>query len=354
VISGCNRENGSDLWASKIQAVSNASALTVNVLQVRRAEQVIETVVFFGTVKPNRQSQLGFERGGTIKNVFHEVGDQVKAGEKLAELEQEPLEIQKRDIEQALLVANQRLNSTDRGQVESAQQEIQVVERQLQGVKAELANGQIVAPFDSIVSERSFGPGELAGPRTPVFQVIETSQVLVETVLPRIIAESLQVDQSVWIDVGDLTVQAQFKFRSPVEFPVGSKIVTLKVTGQLKAESWSYGQIVKIRFFVPTENSGFWLPFSALSRESNGLWSALVVSKNVGASGGSPGNDEPTVSRKMLELVQLENEWGLARGALVDGEFVIVDGLHRIVPGQRVMTNDVSDQYPLPGAGVQQ
>ena len=348
--SGCERTND-DLF-SQLKPPNSASVLTVNVLRVSRDEQAMETAVFFGKLKPNRQARLGFGRAGKLKNIYKQIGEQVKEGEKLAELEQDQLEIRKRDIEQALLDANQNFQPGELSLRPEGQQEIRQLQSQLQTVELELAKGSILAPYDCIVAETIVDPGNLVGQQLPVLKVVENSQALVESSLPRRIADRLSVGQSIWVGVGDQAVSAQTKAKSPVESPVGSKIITFQITGELEPGSWSFGQAVKIRFFMPTENSGFWLPFSALNRESGGLWSTLVIAEDDSQDEANSESANSTVARKILELVQLENDWALVQGALVDGEFVIVNGSHRIVAGQRVNTNDVTSQFVKPGAGA--
>ena len=92
LVSGCDTSNS---VTSDRQPAETATTLTVNVLRVSRDEQSIETALFFGKLNPNRQSRLGFAKGGRVKNVFKQIGETIKDGEKLAELEQDQLEQQK-------------------------------------------------------------------------------------------------------------------------------------------------------------------------------------------------------------------------------------------------------------------
>ena len=165
------------------------------------------------------------------------------------------------------------------------------------------------------------------------------------------------VDQLLWVSVGEQVVQAQVRTRSPIETSIGSQTVSLQITTDLAQNSWGVGQLVEIRFTLPTKNSGYWLPISALNREPNGLWSALFI-----ADGTDEGDTDlsesvsnragATVVRKLLEIIQLENGWALAEGPLNEGEQVIVNGTHRVVPGQGVATTDITDQLKKPGSGA--
>ncbi len=54
------------------------------------------------------------------------------------------------------------------------------------------------------------------------------------------------------------------------------------------------------------------------------------------------------VARRILEIVQLEDDQALVQGSLDVGELVIVNGTHRIVPGQQVTTINVSNEFKAP------
>lgn len=317
--------------------------MTVNVIRIQLATDVAKTAFFFGKLQPNRQSRLGFGRGGKVQTVFKKVGDAVAANEVLAELDQSQLLKKKQDIEQALASARAPESAIQN------RQQIETLESSLEDLKLQLANGSIVAPYECLVSQRNVDEGNMISTQIPAFEIVEKSNPVVEVGLSRMIANGLKVGQKVWIIIGTETAQAEVRSFSPSETAAGTRTVTLNVNSKLDGIPWSFGQTVEIRFFVPTDNSGYWLPLSALNRESSGLWSMYIVDQD------SP-NAAPTsvgsmmVSRRMVDLIQIEDNWALVNGALSDGLQVIVDGSHRIVPGQNVKPNDVTSQYSKPVA----
>lgn len=348
LMSGCDQFGG-DVVDQPANTAEPPSPLTVNVIQVNRVEQAIETAVFFGTLEPNRKSRLGFGRAGRVKSVFKLIGEQSVAGEKLAELEQDQLENQKSEVEQKLLEAQQALQPGEQNPSLAAQQQITLLESQLREIDLELAKGIIAAPYDCLIAEKNLEVGDLVSPSTAAIQVIEDNGISVITNLPRKIADALNVGQSVWVGVSGESVSAQIKTKSPVETSAGSKTVTLQVTGPM-SDPWTYGQTVEIRYFIPTKNSGFWIPLSALTEETNGLWSVLTVKETLAAD--TAGDNRQELVQKVIEIIQLEDEWALASGALVDGEMVVVSGTHRVVSGQPAKVNDVTGGYKIPGAGA--
>ena len=318
--------------------------LNVNVIAAERDPNALKTVICFGKLRAARQSRLGFGRSGRVKTVYkNQLGDRAAEGDKLAEIEQTQLEDQKRKINQAISQAKQDLQNSTGSRLASLQQQIQKLESQLKEVDLELKNGVIVAPYPCLITERSVETGTLVSPTTPAFQIIEDAPPLVEASLPRAAAAQLEADQMVLVGIGNSQVVAKIIARSPLQDPTGSQRILLEFAGELSPDSWAYGQVVEVRFLNRTGKSGFWLPLSALQRNANGLWSALVAQPQGDAE------DAPLqVARRILEIVQLEDEQALVQGSLDEGELVIVNGTHRIVPGQQVTTINVSNDFTAP------
>ena len=343
VVAGCDQNNAVPFFQNQSQGTASASVLKVNAIKATKVEDAVETSVFFGTLKPNRQSQLRFSQGGRIKTMLKTVGETLALGERIASLDLAQLEQRKSDLESAIQQAEQ--NS------QGIQPNVQQLRSQLQEVQLELERGEIVAPYDCVVASQNASVGDLVGPQSPVVTVIELEPVHVEASLPLRIVQGLSIGQLVWIDFGNGDVRAKLKTKSPLESTTGSRIVTFQIVEAIETKSWSFGQTVKIRFITKTEKSGFWLPVSALSRESTGLWSALVLKKESDEESTAQG-EQYNIQRKMIQLIQFEDEWALVQGSLTDGEFVIVNGSHRVVPGQQVEATDVSAKFAAPNLGV--
>ena len=83
-----------------------------------------------------------------------------------------------------------------------------------------------------------------------------------------------------------------------------------------------------------TETPGIWLPLSALTGSSRGLWAAYVVVE-------LPTEEHPDgathqLIRRDLEVLHTDAERVFVRGTLEEGDWVVRDGLQRLVPGLRV------------------
>ena len=80
--------------------------------------------------------------------------------------------------------------------------------------------------------------------------------------------------------------------------------------------------------------AGFWLPLTALTESSRGLWACFVVDALGDGRGGSAATH--TLARRELEVLHTDGNRVYVRGTLQDGEQVVSEGLQRLVPGQRV------------------
>ena len=309
---------------------------TVNVMRVMREPSAGETALYFGKLQPVRSSQPRFGKPGLIQAIQSQ-GSRLAAGETLAVLVQEELESQQASLQATL----QGLQETGAEAPRIAQLEQQLRELQLQ-----LDQGVLLAPWDCLVTERYQTEGDTASPQRPLLRIVETVPPRVVIQLPRRVADRLRMDQKLWVFVGDQPVESVVEYRSIEETAAGSKTVWLSIASDMQRIAWAFGQTVEVRFTLDDSQSGFWLPLSALNRDATGLWSVFVVSTDrpAGEAGGTP------VSRKVVNLLSLQNDWALVDGALQDNEPIVVNGLNRIVVGQSVQLSDVTDQWIRPGA----
>ena len=144
--------------------------------------------------------------------------------------------------------------------------------------------------------------------------------------------------------------------RQVEEVAAGSKTVWLAIQSDLEQIPWAFGQTVEVRFNLTSDRSGYWVPLSSLNQDASGLWSLYVIERQ--ASGEplivdvSPDVETQTVMKKIVGLLQLQNNWALVDGALSDDEMIVVNGTHRVVSGQAVQTSDVTSQLVRPGVEV--
>ena len=328
--SGCQRTTASPEFTTE------RPATRVNVLRLKRVEKTPQVAQFFGTLTPSRQRSLGFGKAGILETIAP-VGSQVPAGELLCELDQADLKKRQAEILQSLKSLERQLGNF-------AAQQRASNENQLREVNAQLESGRQLAPYDCVVADVLVDRGSVVGPRTPVIRIVETADPDVEISLPRFVADRMDVGDTVKAMLDETPIDCEVQRKSIEEELPGSQLLWLRVTSSLDNIAWAFGQTVSVRFDLITDNAGYWVPSQSLVREGNGLWSVFVIDPAKNPAEETPGLSESRVTRKIVEVIQLDEDRVLIEGKIADGDFVIANGVHRVVPGQTVEPRVADEQ----------
>jgi cobalt-zinc-cadmium efflux system membrane fusion protein len=177
---------------------------------LRRIEQVIRVA---GVVRPHpdREAQVSSRVSGKVVGLFSQVGDVVKRGQRLADVQS--AEMQKTQVE--LLQADNKLTLAKaeldriqalvdskiaaRKELIAAQNQYQAVQNEIQGLEQQLmilglsesgvkrirtekaiATFAVVAPIGGVIAERNVVLGETLEPSKVIFKVLDPSVVFVE------------------------------------------------------------------------------------------------------------------------------------------------------------------------------
>ena len=138
-------------------------------------------------IVPVKKAELSFGNVGRVKAVDVKVGDQVKTGQVLVELDTTLLEAKVKEAEANLTVAQVQVNylkrvGTDEVHLESAQAEADRAQALLDSAKATLASqSNLVAPFDGIIAVVDISPAETVVPGRVVITMGDFSKLEVET-----------------------------------------------------------------------------------------------------------------------------------------------------------------------------
>jgi len=330
-VCGCDSEQIAELPAPP-------SVLSVNVSTVKIEKEYSETVVFFGKLSPGRQNSLGFKKPGQLNRLAKAVGQSALAGEVLAELDQTQLQSQKSPLQQSYQSLEEQLQASGL----SDSQELANLREQLNAIDLELAKGVIVAPYDCLLAASNVELGEAVGPQRPVIRVIENAPAVVEVDLPTRIADDLALGQTVWVKINESAFSAAITTKSPTVSSTGNKRLTLMISEDPQnATAKMIGETVKVEFLKTSQSDGFWVPQSALVGNAGGLWSVMVVSPEESDDLENQTDRVHVVVQKIVEIVSAQNDRAFVKGSLVQGERIISNGTHRIVPGQRIVANDL-------------
>ncbi len=318
---------------------------------------------FSGIVSAKRTSQLGFPAGGRIDDMRVDLGDKVTSGQTLAVLDTRSLRAQLAsanarvteaeasyalaqstvDRQITLLerghVSTQRVDEA-RAQADTAMARIRAARASSDALRVQIDLARIQAPFDGTVTARMADEGAIAAPGVPVFELVETESLEARIGLTSKLTQSLEIGAEYDLISDQGPVAASLRSVTGV-IDANNRTVSV-VFDVLDPDSVAAGAVVRLEMDRVIDEPGLWLPVSALTEADRGLWSVYLARRD-----GSGWSAEPGI----VEIVYQAGERVFVRGAIRDGDRVIMDGLQRITPGQPVTPVEMSASGAIAGNG---
>lgn len=330
---------------------SEASEMVYQPVEALTVEQVAEFTVqrsFTGVALPAQSADLAFEFSGTVQEVLVSEGDPVVADQLLARLDTSLLDIERRQLQAQLAEAqaSQRLtlaNLDRQGSLETdgyaSRQRRDELESSRDASRARIAHLQAAldgnqirhnkyhlrAPFGGVIGERFIERGSAASPGVPALRVLETNRMEAHIGVPRQLAATISKGDLVSLVVGGITLQADV-LAVGAELKMKSHAVTIRIG--MRGQSVLAGSVVELLMNDRIATPGYTIPESALTASLRGLWrvyALLPVEHGL-----------YQIEARDLQLRYLDDRRAFVEGGLRDGERIVANGLHRVVPGQFV------------------
>jgi len=191
---GCaNKEAGKDPAASASPSGGGADqAVPVRVVSPFRGE-IAESIRTSGTLEADREADVYAKLVGLCQKVFVEEGDQVKAGDVLAKLEDEELRLTYEQARARLEKARADYERADQLYKEglASQQAYQDASVQLRLAQADydlarkrFEDTSVVSPLAGLVTARKIKPGDLVTTNQALFHIVDLDPLRVEVYVP--------------------------------------------------------------------------------------------------------------------------------------------------------------------------
>ena len=301
------------------RGASKETARAVNVVRIAQTSQYNQVATYYGTLQPSQRARLAFGSPGKVALVRKTSGQKVKAGEIIAQYDIVRLEEDRKRVANTLASVRSQQSST----------RLRELEEQLAGIDLQIENSILVAPFSGTLSSIDAWPGRMAGPGNALAEVVSDSAPTIEVSIAAKTAQAQFPGRRLEVVMeGGVAAQAVVKSVAPsVDRSTRTRKVLLEIASDLSSQPYALGSIVKVSFDSFREANGFWLPLSAMQKRAGGLWSIMVL---------EPSGDRTIAGLRTVEVIYVEGDTAYATGALNDGDLVIADGTHRIVPGQNV------------------
>ncbi|WP_070967039.1 efflux RND transporter periplasmic adaptor subunit [Vibrio sonorensis] len=342
VLSACTESQGEEKQPLKLITVQSQSVVLRQQYQVERE--------YVGVVTSGQRANLGFELSGKVSNVLVDVGDIVEQGQPLVTLDTKLLFAERQELLAQLkeIRSQEKLNSAnlsrqyalkDKGF--SSESEIDTLTSKKESLAANALRIQsaldanqlksdkstIRAPYSGIISKRFVSIGDVVATGTATLSLLSTDQK------EAVIGVSRQ----------DLS-----EFENQKQFTVLVNSQPYKATLISKASNVdSNSRSISLRFYLEDSNAlldgelaylnlnksypepGFWIPTTALTDGVRGTWNVYSL---------TPEPDHKSVQRRVVNVLYANNDAVYVQGNLQSGEEIIANGLHKVVPGQPVLS----------------
>lgn len=353
-----------------------ADAMSVSTLQLIRSESYDLSRVYGGQLRYRRSSQMGFETPGVIGQVHVNEGDQVSAGTTLVTLDQSAILAQlegalaevdtaramvraqqaQLELSRSTLRRNEALSEDGhiskqlldelRQQSTIQQANLGVTETQLKSADAraqqlavQYKKTTLSAPYDARVQTRHLDEGSIVSPGVPAITIVENGNLEATIGLPQNMIGGLMIGNSYEFMVNNQQVPGKLKAILPSLDAVTGTVTALFT---MDSEVLFGGSLAELNLRVTVEESGFWVPVSALAESQRGLWAVMVVKEQP--------SGESTVETRLVEVIHRGSNAVYVRGTLEDGDLIVDSGTGRIVPGQNVRVAARSSSFQPAGS----
>ncbi len=289
---------------------------TIDAAKARVREQ--ETQLELATVTEGRRKRLLEQR-----LVAREEYDQAQAAVERWEAEREVAQKQLEDLQLG----------TRQEKIASQAAVIESLVAAIEAARIDLEHSVIKSPYDGSIVARDIDEGYVVSSGQPVLTISEDAQLQAHVGVPPNVAQSLATGTVLRVVVRDQQLPARLKsVVAQIDENTRSQevIATLANTPENKIVP---GDIARLEVARSIPVDGYWLDTSAIVQAQRGLWECFVVEPDKKGELG-------TTARRAVEVLQTEGNRVLVRGAVREGERVVVSAVHRLSVGQKVRPVD--------------
>ena len=310
-----------------ISIIFSSELLSLEILEVKMMESYKITREFPGKLLPAQQSNLAFEIPGKINVVNVDIGDAVKKGQILAELDNREATAQlkqaKAKYDLALQILNRYKDLRSEGHIsiqdlDNANSEELIAKSQYEFYKVKLEQTKLIAPFDGVIQNRYLDTGSVISGGIPIVEILGSKNVEAHISIPLKFIDKLNIGNSYDFTIGNKESKGVLARLAPMT-PGGSdnRLAIFNFD-----TFFDPGSIAELKLSLNIEGRGTWVPIKSLSQSEQGIWAIYTV------------NDKKVVVRDLVEILYFEGEYAFVNGTLNDGDLVVLGGAQKIIEGK--------------------
>lgn len=139
-----------------------------------------------GTLAPLQEMMLSSEMAGTITRVLVKEGDYVRAGQTVATIKKDVLEVDHSNAQanyQNAVTTNQRYENAfktggiTKQQLDQSRLQLQNAKNMLRQANIRVGDSNVKTMISGIINQRSVEPGAVVAPGTPLFQIVNVAKL---------------------------------------------------------------------------------------------------------------------------------------------------------------------------------
>jgi RND family efflux transporter MFP subunit len=336
--------------ASAVTEVDAAPLVTVRTQPLNYVDFYEIKRRFVGQIEPQQQTDIAFEQGGAVIEVLVDHGDVVAAGDRIAVLDTRLLEADATRLQasRAALEAQAELSRrTTKRQTDLQQQgfsseqaldqasftlaeisaRIAEVDAALAANRIQIEKAEISSPFAGRVVARHIDEGATVAGGQPVISLLEHAGPQFRAGIDPSLAPMLVDANGLMVEIEGRAVEARLVSLAPNIDPVTrTRIVRFALEDD---DATVFGQTGSVVVDQTIPERGVWLPVPALQEGLRGLWQVMTVEDEQDI-------DSLVIRPEAVEIIHADQDRAFVRGTFKDGARLVLDGPHRVVPGQRV------------------
>tara|TARA_B100000902_G_scaffold354779_1_gene367189 strand:- start:3340 stop:4317 length:978 start_codon:yes stop_codon:yes gene_type:complete len=307
----------------------NTEPLSLEILEVQLLNSYKVKKQLPGKLFPVQQSNVSFQIGGKIQNIYVDIGDKVEKGASLAELDNREIIANlnqakaKYQLSKQLLTRFKDLKSQGHisiQELDKAESDFLVAQSQYDFYKVKLEQTKILAPFNGLIQSRYLDEGSVINPGLPILEIIDSEKVEAHVALPLYLIDKISMQESFTFNLNDKSINGVLKRLAPMSLGGSNNRLAIFEFNTFFVP----GAVINLELEINEIERGTWIPLKALSQSDGGLWSVYTVDK------------DNKVSKELVEVIYYEGKNAYVSGTLSDGDLVIKGGATKVIEGQLI------------------
>ncbi len=345
--------------AGSLLASCGGEEQTETVLRPVRYERVYATGgsrvrVFSGTARAGVESRLSFKVPGTLRRLTVQVGDSVRAGQLIAELDAEDYRLEVERAQAALAQARAQARNAEvsyertrlmyenntaaksdldaaRAASESAQATVSAYEQSLQLAELQMSYTRLTAPVAGAVAAVNVEVNENVSPGLAIVLLTSGSRLEVDVSVPEVLIAQVQESDTARVTFDALPEREFAAVVTEVGVAATGTGTAFPVTVLLEEADpdirSGMAAEVGFRFGRQGEREVYLVPSAAVGEDRQGRFVFVVEPTEAG---------QGTVQRRAVEIGDLTPEGFEIVAGLSDGDRVVTAGVSKIEDGMPV------------------